>query len=73
MDTRLRLKAPSISVRGGKKGDTIYMRGVLEENFKVNLDTPLAELFSSGATLTVTDPSIPYSVKVVVEFMATIE
>jgi len=67
-DARLRLKSPSISVDGGLKGDTLYMRGPLEPHYKANLDLPLAELIRPGATLTITDPGVPGAVKVVVEF-----
>ena len=69
-DPRLRLKSPSISVDGGKRGDTLYMRGFLESQYKDNLDLTLCELFDSGATLHVTDPGVPTSIKVIVEFAA---
>ena len=36
-DPRLRLQKPSIRVEGGKLGDTIYMRGILEEDYKVSM------------------------------------
>ena len=67
-DQRLRLKAPSVSTDNGKKGDTIYVRGVLESHYKANLDLPISELFDSGATLHVTDPGVPTSIKVIVQF-----
>lgn len=67
-DPRLRLKAPSIRVHGGKRGDSIYMRGVLEEHYSSHLDLPISELFDSGATLHVTDPSVPSAMKVLIEF-----
>ena len=67
-DPRLRLKAPSIRVHGGKRGDSIYMRGVLEEHYSSHLDMPISELFDSGATLHVTDPSVPSAMKVLIEF-----
>jgi len=66
-DARLRLKTPSISVNGGKKGDMLYMRGPLEKHYQKNLDLPLEDLFDTGATLNVTDPSVPSSIKVIVE------
>jgi len=72
-DARLRLKSPSISVADGKKGDMLYMRGPLEEHYKANLDLPLSDLFDSGATLNVTDPGVPSSVKVIVDFADTAE
>ena len=67
-DPRLRLKAPSLSVVGGKKGDTLYMRGILETDYVANLDLPISELFDSGATLHVTDPGVPGSIRLIVEF-----
>jgi hypothetical protein len=67
-DPRLRLRAPSLSVEGGKKGDTLYMRGPLEKFYKKNLDLPIADLFDAGAIVHVTDPSVPASIKLVVEF-----
>ena len=69
-DPRLRLKSPSLRADGGKRGDTLYMRGVLEEHYKENLDLPISQLFDSGATLVVTDPSVPGSIKLVVEYAA---
>jgi len=68
-DPRLRLKAPSISVDSGLKGDTLYMRGPLEPHYKANLDLPIAELFASGTTLHITDPGVPTAVHVIVEFL----
>jgi ubiquitin-activating enzyme E1 C len=65
-DARLRLKAPSISTDGGTK--QIYMRGLLEDEFKANLDLPIGSLFGSGASLIITDPSVPISITVIVEF-----
>ena len=44
------------------------MRGILEAHYKKHLDLPIATLFDSGATLVITDPSVPGSVKVIVEF-----
>ena len=75
-DPRLRLKKPSLSVEGGSKlGDgtdgTIYMRGVLEAHYKKHLDLAISEIFDSGATLVITDPSVPGSVKVIVQFLET--
>ena len=67
-DARLRLKAPSVSTEGGKKGNTLYMRGPLEPHYKGNLDLPISELFDSGATLTITDPGVPTAIKVVVNY-----
>lgn len=67
-DPRLRLKAPSVSTDNGKRGDTLYMRGVLESHYKQNLDLPLSELFESGAILNITDPGVPTAIKVVVQF-----
>ena len=70
-DPRLRFKAPSVSVPGGgKQGDTLYMRGPLEEHYKANLDLPISQLFDSGAELVITDPGVPGSIKVVVQFVA---
>ena len=73
-DARLRLKTPSLSVEGagcklGEGSDgTLYMRGVLEAHYKKHLDLPVSDLFESGATLVITDPSVPTSVKVIVEY-----
>lgn len=67
-DARLRLKAPSIRMSGGKKGDVLFMRGVMEEYYLQNLDLPVADFLDSGALLTITDPSVPGVVKVYVEF-----
>ncbi len=69
-DPRLRLKSPSLRVDGGKKGDTLYMRGPLEAHYKANLDLPIADLFDSGATIHVTDPTVPSSIKLIVDFAA---
>ena len=44
------------------------MRGPLEKHYQKNLDLPLEDLFDTGATLNVTDPSVPSSIKVIVEF-----
>ena len=63
-DPRLRLKSPSLRVDGGKKGDTLYMRGPLEAHYKANLDLPIA------ATIHVTDPTVPSSIKLIVDFAA---
>jgi hypothetical protein len=57
-----------LSVVGGKKGDTLYMRGILETEYVANLDLPISELFDSGATLHVTDPGVPGSIRLIVEF-----
>ena len=71
-EPRLRLKKPSLSVEGGSKlgdGDTaIYMRGILESHYAKHLDLPISDLFDSGATLVITDPGVPTSVRVIVEF-----
>jgi len=67
-DPRLRLKKPSIRVEGGKQGDTIYMRGFLEEDYMQNLDQPVSSFFDSGAELIVTDPGVPTPLKVIVNF-----
>jgi len=67
-DARLRLKKPSLRVEGGKRGDSIYMRGILEDDYKPNLDMAVSEFFDSGAELTVTDPSVPGVVKLIVNF-----
>jgi ubiquitin-activating enzyme E1 C len=69
-DPRLRLKKPSLSVEGGSKtGETaIYMRGILESHYAKHLDLPISNLFDSGSTLVITDPSVPGSVKVTVQF-----
>ena len=47
--------------------DMLYMRGPLEKHYQKNLDLPLEDLFDTGATLNVTDPSVPSSIKVIVE------
>ena len=67
-DPRLRLKAPSIRVEGGKLGDTIYMRGILEEDYKAHLDMPISSFFDDGAELAVTDPGVPTPIKLIVQF-----
>ena len=67
-DARLRLKSPSVTVENGKKGDTLFMRGILEKHYQANLDVPLIDLFDSGATLHVTDPGVPSAIKIIVEF-----
>jgi len=72
-DPRLRLKSPSLRVEGGKRGDTLYMRGVLEDQYKANLDLPISELFDSDAVLHITDPSVPGSLKVIVQFIEAAE
>ena len=70
-DQRLRLKKPSLRVEGGgKKGETLYMRGVLEESYKENLDVALSDLFDHGASLIVTDPGVPSGIKLIVQFSA---
>ena len=69
-DARLRLKTPSVRVEGGKQGDTLYMRGVLEAQFAENLEKTLESLFDDGATLHLTDPSVPAPVKLIVKFKA---
>ncbi len=70
-DQRLRLKKPSLRVEGGgKKGETLYMRGVLEESYKENLDVALADLFDDGSSLIVTDPGVPSVIKLIVQFSA---
>ena len=69
-DPRLRLKKPSLRVEGGKQGDTLYMRGVLESRYQKHLDQPLSSFYDSGATLIVTDPGVPGMIKVIVEFSA---
>ena len=69
-DARLRLMSPSVRVEGGKCGDLLYMRGPLEAHYKANLDLPIADLFDSGATIHVTDPTVPSSIKLIVDFAA---
>ena len=44
------------------------MRGILEAHYKKHLDLPISSLFNSGATLVITDPSVPTSVKVIIEY-----
>ena len=68
-DARLRLKAPSVRVEGGKCGELLYMRGPLEANFKQNLDKQLNTLMDSGATVYVTDPGVPTPVKLIVNLV----
>jgi len=72
-DQRLRLKSPSIRVEGGKQGDTIYMRGILEDEYRQRLDMPLHTLFDSGTELIVTDPGVPTPLKVIVTFADIME
>jgi len=69
-DARLRLKSPSLRVEGGKQGDILYMRGTFENDFQQNLDQPLQALFDGGATMHVTDPSVPVAIKLIVKFTA---
>ena len=42
--------------------------GALFEDYVANLDLPISELFDSGATLHVTDPGVPGSIRLIVEF-----
>lgn len=70
-DPRLRFKSPSLRTTGGLQGDTLYMRGVLEQEYRANLDLPISSLFGSGATLTVTDPAVPSHINVIVDYAAT--
>jgi len=72
-DARLRLKQPSIRLeRTGPKGDTLYMRGVLESHYQGNLELPISELAPDGATLLVTDPGVPSPcIKVVLQYTKT--
>ena len=44
------------------------MRGILESHYAKHLDLPISDLFDSGATLVITDPGVPTSVRVIVEF-----
>jgi len=45
------------------------MRGVLEAEYRPNLDKPLSQLFADGSVLLVTDPSVPSPcIKVAVKF-----
>jgi len=70
-DPRLRLKTPSLRCEAGALQDdpTLYMRGVLEEEYRPNLDKPLSQLFADGSVLLVTDPSVPSPcIKVAVKF-----
>ena len=68
-DARLRLKAPSVRAESGHRGEaTLYMRGVLESHYSANLQSALCELVNDGAVLVVTDPGVPSSVKVVLQF-----
>ncbi|EOD18087.1 hypothetical protein EMIHUDRAFT_425916 [Emiliania huxleyi CCMP1516] len=70
-DPRLRLKTPSLRCEAGALQDdpTLYMRGVLEEDYRPNLDKPLSQLFADGSVLLVTDPSVPSPcIKVAVKF-----
>lgn len=68
-DPQLRLKSPSIRVAGGKLGDTVYLRGILEEEYKHHLDMPASSFFDSGTELIVTDPGVPTPVKLIVNFL----
>ena len=69
VDPRLRLKAPSVRAESGHRGDaTLYMRGVLESHYAANLQAALGELVEDGAVLLVTDPGVPGSVKIVLQF-----
>ena len=69
-DPRLRLKAPSLSVGAAhaRRGETLYLQGPLAASYADNLDARLDELFADGATLHVTDPSVPAAIKVLVHF-----
>ncbi|KAJ2344135.1 NEDD8 activating enzyme, partial [Coemansia sp. RSA 2618] len=60
------LKAPSLTY-----GDAnLYYQNppVLEEQTRPNLSKSLKDLFDSGSTLTVTDPTLPTSLRVTVKF-----
>lgn len=67
-DPRTRFKAPSIRTESGLRGDTLYMRGVLEASTRANLSLPISELVRDGASLSVTDPALPVSTDVIVRF-----
>ena len=44
------------------------MRGVLEADYQHHLDLPISSFFDSGAELNVTDPAVPGSLKLIVQF-----
>jgi len=69
-DARLRLKKPSIRVDGGSpKGETLYMRGPLEVHYQEHLELRICDLAADGATLIVTDPSVPSPcIKVILQY-----
>lgn len=61
------LKKPSFSL-GGKP---LYMQAPkqLEEALRPNLSKPLAELFSSGDEISVTDSTLPFSLQLQIDFV----
>ncbi|KAJ2783858.1 NEDD8 activating enzyme [Coemansia javaensis] len=63
------LKAPSLSVGG----TSLYFQNpkALEEQTRPNLAKKLRDLFDDGATLTVTDPTLPTGLRVTVTFAAS--
>ncbi|KAJ2159590.1 NEDD8 activating enzyme [Coemansia sp. RSA 552] len=66
VNNSFQLKAPSLSYGN----DSLYFQKppTLEEQTRPNLSKKLSELFESGAVLTATDPSLPTSLRVMVNF-----
>ncbi|PIA19225.1 hypothetical protein COEREDRAFT_37834 [Coemansia reversa NRRL 1564] len=60
------LKAPSLTY----SSTNLYFQGppMLEEKTRPNLEKKLCQLFESGSALTVTDPTLPTSLRVIVNF-----
>ncbi|KAJ2585169.1 NEDD8 activating enzyme [Coemansia sp. RSA 1797] len=65
-NSTFQLKAPSLMFGNA----SLYFQNpkMLEEQTRPNLSKSLTELFDSGSTLTVTDPTLPTSLRITVIF-----